>query len=73
MAQVTIRLAEAIETSLVTLYRKALDARLKMSPKIAPNAAARAQHFDDWTSKFLAKHQRATVVHLGAVLDTRVW
>lgn len=97
MAQVKVQLAEAMETSLITLYGKAIDARLnptvlgdtmaaqaiekidydfarlKMSPRIAPNAAARAKHFDDWTSEFLAKHERATVVHLGAGLDTRVW
>jgi O-methyltransferase involved in polyketide biosynthesis len=97
MVQVTVRLADAMETSLITLYGKAIDARmnptvlgdtmaaravekidydferLKMSAKIAPNAAARAKHFDEWTSEFLAKHERATVVHLGAGLDSRVW
>jgi O-methyltransferase involved in polyketide biosynthesis len=97
MAQVKVQLAEAMETSLITLYGKAVDARLnptvlgdtmaaqavekidydfarlKISPKTAPNAAARSKHFDDWTSEFVAKHERATVVHLGAGLDTRVW
>lgn len=97
MAQVKVRLDEAMETSLITLYGKALDARmnpsvlgdtmavqavekidydfarLNMSEKLAPNAAARSKHFDDWTSDFLARHERATVVHLGAGLDTRVW
>lgn len=97
MAQVKVQLADAMETSLITLYGKALDARqtptvlgdtmaaqaveridydftrLPMSAKVAPNAAARAKHFDDWTSEFLAKHEQATVVHLGAGLDTRVW
>jgi hypothetical protein len=29
-------------------------ARLKMSPKVAPHAASRAKHLDDWTSEFLA-------------------
>lgn len=43
--------------------------RLKISAKIAPNAAVRAKHFDEWTSEFLAEHERATVVHLGAGLD----
>jgi O-methyltransferase involved in polyketide biosynthesis len=97
MAQVKVRLDESMETSLITLYGKALDARmnpsvlgdtmaaqavdkidydfarLRMSEKVAPNAAARAKHFDDWTSEFLARHERATVVHLGAGLDPRVW
>jgi O-methyltransferase involved in polyketide biosynthesis len=97
MALVKVRLAEAMETSLITLYGKAIDARLnptilgdtmaaqavekidydfarlRMSAKIAPNVAVRAKHFDDWTSDFLAQHERATVVHLGAGLDTRVW
>jgi O-methyltransferase involved in polyketide biosynthesis len=97
MEQVKVRLDEAMETSLLTLYGKAVDARreptilgdtmaaaaiervdydftrLKGAARMAPNAAARAKHFDDWTSEFLATHERATVVHLGAGLDTRVW
>ncbi|HEY2762753.1 MAG TPA: class I SAM-dependent methyltransferase [Pseudonocardiaceae bacterium] len=97
MTQVKVRLDEAMGTSLLTLYGKALDARmkptvlgdmmaaqavekidydfagLKMSAKVAPNVAARAKHFDDWTSEFLAEHEQATVVHLGAGLDPRVW
>lgn len=97
MVQVQVRLTAAMETSLITLYGKAIDAgmnptilgdtmsaqavkkidydfaQLKMSTKVAPHAAARAKHFDDWTSEFLAKHDRATVVHLGAGLDPRVW
>ena len=97
MEQVKVRLDEAMETSLLTLYGKAIDARrqpsilgdtmavaaidrvdydftrLKSAGRVAPNAAARAKHFDEWTSEFLAKHERATVVHLGAGLDTRVW
>ncbi|MGH3795902.1 MAG: class I SAM-dependent methyltransferase [Pseudonocardiaceae bacterium] len=48
-------------------------ARLKMVEKVAPSVAARARHFDDWTSEFLADHEHATVVHLGAGLDPRVW
>jgi O-methyltransferase involved in polyketide biosynthesis len=98
MAQVKVRLHEAMETSMITLYGKAIDARLNpsvlgdtmaaqaiekidydftrlkvMSAKVAPNVASRAKHFDDWTSEFLAKHEQATVVHLGAGLDPRVW
>lgn len=99
MTQIKVQLAEAMETSLITLYGKALDAR--RSPTIlgdtmaaeavdtidydftrlkvastkatADSTARRAKHFDDWTSEFLAQHDRATVVHLGAGLDTRVW
>jgi O-methyltransferase involved in polyketide biosynthesis len=97
MAQVKVRLGEAMETSLITLYGKAIDARtsptilgdtmsaeavekidydfakLRMSTRIAPNVATRAKHFDDWTREFLAEHDKATVVHLGAGLDPRVW
>lgn len=31
----------------------------------------RARQFDDWTNEFLAKHPKATVVHLACGLDTR--
>ena len=49
-------------------------ARLKMNPKLIPIAVCtRAKHFDGWTSQFLAEHERATVVQLGAGLDSRVW
>lgn len=97
MTRVKVQLAEAMETSLITLYGKALDAgqhhpilgdtmaaraveeidydftRLKVTRKTAAGCAARAKHFDDWTGEFLAQHERATVVHLGAGLDARVW
>ncbi len=99
MAPIKVQLAEAMETSLITLYGKALDARrnptilgdtmaaeavdtidydftrLKVASTkaTADSTARRAKHFDDWTSEFLAQHDRATVVHLGAGLDTRVW
>jgi O-methyltransferase involved in polyketide biosynthesis len=98
MTQVRVRLDKAMETSLITLYGKAIDARMTptilgdemavqaiekidydfsrlkaMIQRVAPNAAARSKHFDDWTSEFLARHERATVVHLGAGLDPRVW
>jgi O-methyltransferase involved in polyketide biosynthesis len=33
----------------------------------------RAKHFDDWTSQFLAQHEEATVLNLGAGLDSRVF
>jgi O-methyltransferase involved in polyketide biosynthesis len=37
------------------------------------SVAGRAKHFDNWTVEFLAAHDRATVLHLGAGLDPRVW
>jgi O-methyltransferase involved in polyketide biosynthesis len=33
----------------------------------------KALGFDNWATEFLAAHERATVVHLGVGLDTRVW
>lgn len=93
-----VQLAKAMETSLLTLYGKALDADMTpsilhdrlaaeivakidydfagikgMNERVAPNAAARSKHFDDWTRAFLAAHPTATVVHLGCGLDTRAW
>ncbi|MBV8931856.1 MAG: class I SAM-dependent methyltransferase [Kutzneria sp.] len=98
MTQVKVRLDKAMETSMITLYAKAIDARMNptilgdqmalraiekidydfsrlkaMNERLAPNAACRSRHFDDWTREFLAAHERAVVVHLGAGLDTRVW
>ena len=98
MTQVKVQLDRAMETSLVTLYGKALDARMTpsilhdqaavdalskieydfsrlktMNERVAPNAAARSKHFDDWTREFLAAQPSATVVHLACGLDTRVW
>jgi O-methyltransferase involved in polyketide biosynthesis len=35
--------------------------------------ALRARHLDGWTREFLAAHPRATVLHLGCGLDTRVY
>ncbi|QUH03807.1 class I SAM-dependent methyltransferase [Saccharopolyspora erythraea] len=37
------------------------------------SVAARAKHFDTWAAEFLAAHRQATVLHLGAGLDPRVW
>ncbi|HRI62609.1 MAG TPA: class I SAM-dependent methyltransferase [Polyangium sp.] len=43
-------------------------------PEGAPiSLSVRAKHFDDWTRAFLDKHSRATVLHLGCGLDTRVY
>jgi len=101
VAQVQVRLADAMETSLITLYGTAVDARIEptilgdrmaaeafekidydfswlqtrlSSPKsVRTKVALRAKHFDTWTAQFLAAHERATVLVLGAGLDTRVW
>jgi O-methyltransferase involved in polyketide biosynthesis len=47
--------------------------RTGITPATAKNVAVRAKQFDDWTADFLAGHERAIVLHLGAGLDTRVW
>jgi O-methyltransferase involved in polyketide biosynthesis len=48
--------------------------RRKFKPKvIGPSIASRAKHFDTWTEQFLAQHEEATVLNLGAGLDSRVW
>ncbi len=98
MTQVKVTLDRAMETSLITLYGKAIDARMtpsilddqmavralsridydfgrlkSMNERVAPNAAARSKHFDDWTREFISAHDSATVVHLACGLDTRVW
>lgn len=48
-------------------------ARLKVNPKVAASVVVRAKFFDRWAREFLAAHKEATVVHLGAGLDTRAW
>ncbi len=35
--------------------------------------AARARQLDEWTRQFLAEHPRATVLHLGCGLDSRIF
>jgi O-methyltransferase involved in polyketide biosynthesis len=101
MAQVRVRLTDAMETSLIMLYGLAMDARSEPtilgdtmaaqafekvdydftrldSPLVSPKSmrikvAARAKHFDTWTTEFLAAYGPATVLQLGAGLDPRVW
>jgi O-methyltransferase involved in polyketide biosynthesis len=101
VSQVTVRFPDAMETSLITLYGIAMDARIQptilgdtmaaqafekidydfswmktklSSPRsVRTKVALRAKHFDTWTAEFLAAHERATVLVLGAGLDTRVW
>ena len=47
--------------------------QLKITPALAPSIAARAKHFDDWAREFIADSPDATVLHLAAGLDARVW
>lgn len=45
-----------------------------ITPRMAPTVAVRAKFIDDWVREFLREHDgEATVVHLGAGLDSRVW
>ncbi len=48
-------------------------AKMKITPSVAASVAVRAKYFDTLTAAFLAQHERATVVHLAAGLDTRLW
>ncbi|MDR7327525.1 O-methyltransferase involved in polyketide biosynthesis [Catenuloplanes niger] len=50
-----------------------LRSRLVSPESMSVKVAARARFFDAWTNDFLAEHERATVLHLGAGLDPRVW
>ncbi len=45
---------------------------LKVADRWTPLVTVRAAQFDIWASQFLAVHPRATVVHLGCGLDSRV-
>ncbi|BCK71415.1 polyketide synthesis methyltransferase [Streptomyces libani subsp. rufus] len=46
--------------------------KLRLSPGNAAGVALRARQLDVWTARFLARHEEATVVHLGCGLDSRV-
>jgi O-methyltransferase involved in polyketide biosynthesis len=97
VTRVEIRFPEAMETSLITLYGIATDARIEptiLGDRMAAEAfekidydfswltrfssrksvrtevALHAKHFDAWTAEFRADHERATVLVLGAGLDT---
>lgn len=39
----------------------------------APSVAMRSAHFDGWARQFLAAHDDAVILHLGAGLDSRVY
>lgn len=45
----------------------------RTAPKGAALMALRTAHFDTWARQFLAVHARATVLHLGCGLDSRVF
>lgn len=44
-----------------------------LTAKNAPSVAIRGAHFDKWVRQFLAVHEKATVLHLGCGLDSRVF
>jgi O-methyltransferase involved in polyketide biosynthesis len=46
---------------------------LKVADRWTPLVTVRAAQFDIWASQFLAVHPRATVIHLGCGLDSRVF
>lgn len=48
-------------------------AKLRVPRGIDISLPVRAKHLDDWTRDFLAAHRRATVLHLGCGLDSRVF
>jgi O-methyltransferase involved in polyketide biosynthesis len=47
--------------------------RMKIDARVAASVAVRAKYFDSLTAAFLANFDTATVVHMAAGLDTRVW
>ena len=44
-----------------------------ITDRTSPSVTTRSLHFDIWARQFLACHDRAVVVHLGAGLDSRVY
>ncbi|WP_327115034.1 class I SAM-dependent methyltransferase [Nocardia sp. NBC_01730] len=44
-----------------------------ITPRNASGVTFRTVHFDAWAGEFLALHDRATVLHLGCGLDSRVF
>ena len=47
--------------------------KTSIKPRTASSVTVRSAHFDNWAAQFLAAHDRATVLHLGCGLDTRVF
>ena len=46
---------------------------LKVADRWTPLVTVRTAQYDIWASQFLAAHSRATVIHLGCGLDSRVF
>jgi O-methyltransferase involved in polyketide biosynthesis len=44
-----------------------------VKPRSAAAVMVRSAQFDNWAAQFLAAHERATVLHVGCGLDTRVF
>jgi O-methyltransferase involved in polyketide biosynthesis len=44
-----------------------------INPRNSPSVTTRSAQFDNWARQFLAAHDRATVLHLGCGLDSRVF
>ncbi len=47
--------------------------RTSITARNQSGVTSRTVHFDLWAREFLARHQRATVLHLGCGLDSRVF
>jgi len=47
--------------------------KTSIKPRTASSVVVRSAHFDNWAAQFLAAHDRATVLHVGCGLDTRVF
>ncbi|MFF4606237.1 class I SAM-dependent methyltransferase [Streptomyces sp. NPDC001339] len=47
--------------------------KMRLNSGDAAGVALRARQLDIWTAGFLARHEQATVVHLGCGLDTRIY
>lgn len=47
--------------------------KIKVTDRWTPLVTVRTAQFDIWTAQFLAAHERATVIHLGCGLDSRVF
>ncbi len=62
-----------------TFARQAVDridfdwSSLKIAETWAPLVTVRTAQYDIWAAQFLAAHPRATVIHLGCGLDSRVF
>jgi O-methyltransferase involved in polyketide biosynthesis len=44
-----------------------------VKPRSAAAVMVRSAQFDNWAAQFLAAHERATVLHVGCGLDTRIF